>query len=447
MNKAELLSLLHDFTESQSIHKSRALTSCTTFLRQARASDICFYLLQNTPRAIAKLKERLAVSRVGLMVFNIHPSAQLNADYLVIKKGQWMEAQKKVCDALYPINWQGKKIIGLTGTNGKTTTVYLALQLLAQMNIRGFSIGSLGVCDVAGPLAENYGMTTPPYVELRKILAQYFTHYACCVMEVSSHALAQERVYKIRYDAAGMTSFSQDHLDYHGTLEEYFQQKLKLPLAHLKQRESFFIPWGKRGLAARLQDVPFQFSQKLETFEAEGPLGVAFNQENLILAATLVTHAWGRKVDFDFSGLKFPPGRFELFESQGKLAIVDSAHTPDAMERVLLAIGQSFPGRRIITVFGCGGNRDRKKRAVMGRVARQYSDVTIVTSDNPRDEDPEVIIDQVVSEMSPPYQRITNRSEAIARGVDLLTDQFLLAILGRGNECYQVVRGGAARVL
>ena len=395
------------------------------------------------------LKRRLFSGRVGVVIFNRRPDFEPGISYLVIGEDSWMEAQKKICDHFYPIDWKSKKMIGITGTNGKTTTVHLVLKILDQIGEHGFSVGSLGVCDVSGKLEDLRGMTTPPYIELRKILFRNFKNHNFCAMEVSSHGLAEERVYKILYDAGGWTNFSQDHLDYHRSLEDYFQQKLKFPKYHIKEGKSLLIPASEKELAERLSHIPIRLTNELKSFgerEKTGLFSISFNKENLKMAATLVKDACEKKdILINTKELTFPPGRVEVIEAHNKLAIVDSAHTPDAMRGVLEAIRESFPNRKVITIFGCGGERDRSKRPLMGQMAEKNSDITIVTSDNPRSENQEDIIDEIVDGMTKFDYRQGDRSEAIALGVSLLTDQSVLVILGKGAETYQII-GSEKRV-
>ena len=436
------------------------MNNCSSFLEQSTVGTVCFYHLPAGSAAEEQLRQRLSHSQVGLLVLNRGPKDILDVPHFITGEDNWMKSQERICDHFYPLNWENKdkKIIGVTGTNGKTTTVHLTLQILQQRGVRGFTIGSLGVCDVRRTLddAESImGMTTPPYVELRKILFKYFKDYEVCVMEVSSHALAQARIYHITYDAAGWTSFGQDHLDYHKSLDNYFQQKLKLPQYHMKPGKHLLVSAKADDLLEKLYQasVPVVLTDELECFtQAKSgpltrgaddvrPLDISFNRENLKMAAALVKNAYEYQgaMAIDMSKIVYPAGRFEILQQEGRLAIVDFAHTPDAMENVLQAIRENFPERKIITVFGCGGDRDREKRPVMGQISENKSDITIVTSDNPRSEIPENIIDEITAGMIRPDFQESNRAKAIALGVSLLTDQHVLVILGKGVEQYQII--------
>ena len=168
MNNGELLTILQEDIEYQCIKGDVQVHHGTAFLDGSTPDDICFYHLRNTDTALLQLREKLLFAQSGMMVFNIRPDIELNKSYLVINKKRWMEAQKKICDYFYPVHWEAKKMIGVTGTNGKTTTVHLALQVLQQIGEKGFSIGTLGVCDAQGKLADIRGMTTPPYIEFEE---------------------------------------------------------------------------------------------------------------------------------------------------------------------------------------------------------------------------------------------------------------------------------------
>ena len=442
MNSNELLSILHEDIEDEYVRESVTVNHATSFLEESSSDEICFYNLQSTDLSECRFRKQLLVANAGIIAFNAKPCAELTRPYLLIRKTQWMEAQKKVCDHFYPLNLKSKKMIGVTGTNGKTTTVYLVLQVLKQIGEKGFSIGSLGVCDSERKLEDLRGMTTPPYVELRKILFRYFQDYDFCVMEVSSHALAQERVYKIRYDAAGWTSFGQDHLDYHKSLEDYFQQKLKLPKYYMKENKSLLISKKQKELAEKLSEVPIRWARELKSFgitEKTDFFNISFNEENLKMALTLVEESSEKDVAVNITEFTSPPGRFEILKVNDKCAIIDAAHTPDAMKGVLLEICRKFPAHKLITVFGCGGDRDVLKRPLMGQITEKYSEITIVTSDNPRSERPEDIIDDIILGMTGFGHRQADRSKAIALGVSLLTGQHLLVILGKGSETFQII--------
>jgi UDP-N-acetylmuramoyl-L-alanyl-D-glutamate--2,6-diaminopimelate ligase len=316
--------------------------------------------------------------------------------------------------------------------------------------------------------------TTPGPLELNGLLAEMLA--AGCesaVMEVSSHALDQRRVDGLRFKVAVFTNLTRDHLDYHATMEDYFDAKASL-FTGLDADAAAVIntgdEWGRKlaGISAgsvltygfddaaalRASNVTmsttgtrFTLSYGSDRADVSTTLVGRFNVEN-ILAAAGTGLALGMPfgaVAAEIAAFRPVRGRFEPIAAPGGwTVIVDYAHTPDALEKTLTAIREAFPEgtrNRIITVFGCGGNRDRKKRPAMGRIAASLGDVTIVTSDNPRDEKPEEIIDEIVAgmEQGRPYRREADRAAAIRMAVGMAEKGDIVLIAGKGHEEYQVI--------
>jgi UDP-N-acetylmuramoyl-L-alanyl-D-glutamate--2,6-diaminopimelate ligase len=391
-------------------------------------------------------------------------------------------------------------MVGVTGTNGKTTTAYLIESIL---RAAGFSTGLIGTVNYRyGGKTLPAPHTTPEAPELQRILREMceagVTH---CVMEVSSHALAQRRVDGALFDAGVFTNLTHEHLDYHHTMEEYFRAKARL-FGLLKKGGAGATavintddPWGRRlaeeavdpltyGLAkgASLRPVHHTYTREGVKAELHTPAGniklftPLIGEYNLlnVLAAVSVAVALG--VDLDaikrgVEGLKNVPGRLEKVEALGKAgftAYVDYAHTGDALERALCELDRIIGNGkgRIITVFGCGGDRDRTKRPEMGKAAVTHSNLTIITSDNPRSEDPLSIIAGIekgvagvagVRKHSPGeggeggegaggmngrgYMVIPERGEAIRKAVTLAADGDVILVAGKGHEDYQIVKG------
>lgn len=359
------------------------------------------------------------------------------------------------------------KLIGVTGTNGKTTTVWLLRHLLSG-RYRAATLGTLGAILPDGqPLAGSESLTTPGPVDLAATLRLLVDRgVEAIAMEVSSHALEQGRVHALRYDAAVFTNLSRDHLDYHGTLESYLAAKLKL--ADLLGPEGVAIvnaedpAWSAldrrspRTLRFALSDggdvraADLVLTSSGARFRLIGPGGQAmvelpllgsFNVQNALGAAAAAL-ALGLPVDEVAARLGTTPqvpGRLEVVSLVPCPVLRDYAHTPDALERVLAALKPLVPGR-LIVVFGAGGDRDRGKRPLMGGVAERWADVAIVTSDNPRTEDPEAIIDEIVKGMSRrDHHRVVNRREAIARALELAGKGDLVVLAGKGHETYQIL--------
>lgn len=365
------------------------------------------------------------------------------------------------------------KIIGITGTNGKTTTSYLLEYFFEQ---QGKSVGVLGTIQYRWPgFSMSAPLTTPNIISLYSMLYQMEqagVEYA--VMEVSSHALAQRRVGDIPFSGAVFTNLTQDHLDYHIDLENYFLAKAKLFLDCPKQNKKAAINaddfYGRRLLEllpdamafslegqfpghdslcckiikSGITGLQLKMRYKGEEWELKSPLVGAFNAQNL-----LGTQAIGLQFGFSpqsfqcLSGFKGVCGRLERIENKQDYNIfVDYAHTPDALKNVLNALRKSG-FERIITIFGCGGNRDRRKRPIMGRTVAEFSDIVIVTSDNPRNEEPMAIIEDIKPGLTNAAQILIepDRKKATEKGIELLKKGDALLIAGKGHEDYQIIKG------
>jgi len=362
-------------------------------------------------------------------------------------------------------------LIGITGTNGKTTTAFLVQSLLEHAGLKTGLLGTIAYH--LGGRSVEARQTTPGSLELQGLFSEMrasdVTHVA---MEVSSHALDQGRVGGFRFDTAVFTNLSQDHLDYHGTMEAYFASKEKLfNLTGGRRIINIDDPWGrtlKERLSSRcwgfaIQEKADFYPKKIVSgvegiqmavqtpvgeIEITSPLVGKYNIYNL-LAAVAVGVAVGLSKEAIAGGvaaMKGVPGRFEKIDlGQDFMVIVDYAHTPDALNRLLQAVAALSSGR-IITVFGCGGDRDRGKRAKMGEISARLSDKTILTSDNPRTESPSLIIQEIEAgaqslpdDTAGDYEIIPDRQEAIARGVGLAVKGDVVVIAGKGHENYQIL--------
>jgi UDP-N-acetylmuramoyl-L-alanyl-D-glutamate--2,6-diaminopimelate ligase len=365
---------------------------------------------------------------------------------------------------------------GVTGTNGKTTSAYLLRAMLEANSIQTGLIGTIEY--IMGSIRTPATHTTPESLELNATLrAMRDAECGAAVMEVSSHALEQHRVEGIQFAVALFTNLTQDHLDYHGTMDAYYAAKRLMFTQHAREGYSVInvddsygkkmfdeiatkkISYGVLGGVSdaadvRAKNVSLSLDGSHFSIAAAGleisiasPLVGRFNVHN-VLGAFAAGRALGISAERLKSAIEvFEPvaGRFERLRSpKGWSAIIDYAHTPDALEKTLHAIhdvlGEKRAGK-IITVFGCGGNRDAGKRPKMGAIAASLSDVTIVTSDNPRHEDPKTIIDQVLAGIP----RGTNvrteidRATAITRALDEAGPNDVVLIAGKGHEDYQVI--------
>ncbi len=387
-------------------------------------------------------------------------------------------AQTRKCLGLasrlvYNIDLSRITCVGVTGTNGKTTTVHLLKMLLSQKyaaddvwmfgTIRYYANGK------SAP-AHN---TTPEAAEIFRAIHDAHRKPSAIVMEVSSHSLALERVAGMAYDCALFTNLTQDHLDFHKTMEEYFKAKKALFALYLKDRGKAVIniddEYGKR-LASELprsQMVTFGKADAADirivktlcewnsttinvtvagapyTFTSQ--LAGCFNAYNM---AALCAGAYALGLDMDavagtFAAIDTVPGRMEKVALDAPYSVfVDYAHTPDALENVLSTSAKLTRGR-LICEFGCGGDRDRKKRPLMAEAVAHHADEAVVTSDNPRSERPETIIDEICAGMPLdfPYQIIVDRKEAIREALSHARPGDCIVIAGKGHEDYQEIKG------
>ena len=363
------------------------------------------------------------------------------------------------------------KVIGVTGTNGKSTTTFLVKHLLERANQSTGLIGTVHYEIGARVLPAQ--RTTPESLDLQELLSQCVE--AGCrnvVLEVSSHALSQGRVSEIAFDVGAFTNLTQDHLDFHHGMKEYFEAKARLfegVRDNQKKAKAAVIniddPYGQQMAARFGRDLPvatygmgaradfrasnfkvemtgtsYQLNAKEKSYLVRLPLIGRFNIYNS-LAALAVAHAIGADVRTSVLALANSPqipGRLEAVPAKRQFQIfVDYAHTEDALLNVVRTCRDLHPNR-LILVFGCGGNRDRTKRSFMGAVADQYADYTILTSDNPRKEDPEEIIRDIEAGFKrKDYEKLVDRKEAIARAIVLAQPKDIVLIAGKGHEKYQ----------
>jgi UDP-N-acetylmuramoyl-L-alanyl-D-glutamate--2,6-diaminopimelate ligase len=358
-------------------------------------------------------------------------------------------------------------LIGVTGTNGKTTTTGLLRHLLDRDADAG-SIGTLGAFDGRGePVTSTAGaLTTPGPIDLQATLAAMLARGCRTVtMEASSHSLDQGRLDGLTFAAGVFTNLTRDHLDYHHTMEAYLGAKLRLAellgttgveVVNLDDEAWRALPIRSRrvtygqhpaadlrasGVVLDASGSRFQLSGCFGAAEASLPLLGDFNVANALAAAACAL-ALGRSLAEVVSRLALAPqvpGRMERIAERPCTVLRDYAHTPDALERALATLRPLTPGR-LIVVFGCGGDRDRGKRPLMGRIAAERSDIAVVTSDNPRTEDPGAIIDDIEQGMGGvPHRRVVDRLEAIRQALAEARPGDTLLLAGKGHETYQVL--------
>jgi UDP-N-acetylmuramoyl-L-alanyl-D-glutamate--2,6-diaminopimelate ligase len=367
----------------------------------------------------------------------------------------------------------GLKIVGVTGSNGKTSTVALASFLLARAGMKTLSVGTLGLREWQGTeykILGETGFTSPDAPLLQSLLAQARDQkFEAVVMEVSSHALALGRVGAIAFDVAAFTNLSRDHLDFHGSMESYaeakksfftehlrYSQKFKASTAVLNRGDAFGDRWISeiakelKILSFRLGDDSKITEQSLSETTVEGaegrwklPLVGAFNVENALCAlAAARALVPGLMPAFEhFPGI---PGRLELLQKGTQRYFVDYAHTPDALEKALALLASlKRPEQKLWCLFGCGGDRDPGKRPMMGAIAARLAERIVLTSDNPRFEDPHKILDQIeagiAADSRPKIQRIENRREALRYLTENLGEHDIALVAGKGPENYQII--------
>ena len=364
------------------------------------------------------------------------------------------------------------KLAAVTGTNGKTTTTFLIKHILEKAGLRCGLLGTVRyeIADRVLPAVR----TTPESLDVYDLLGQ-MVNAGCkaATMEVSSHALAQERVRGIEWDVAVFTNLTQDHLDFHGTMENYFEAKARLftQLPEQKSKTSAtaviniddrygtqlvdrlnkkvnVITYGMGVQAdfrasnyhAEFAGTSYQLDARGKSYLVRVPLIGRFNVANS-MAALAAASSMGislREAILSLGRSPQVPGRLEAVPAKRQFQVfVDYAHTPDALLNVLKTARELSP-RKLIVLFGCGGDRDKQKRPQMARVADEHADFSIITSDNPRKEDPDAIIaDAEKGFRSSRYEKITDRAEAIARAIELAQPRDIVLIAGKGHEAYQ----------
>ena len=351
------------------------------------------------------------------------------------------------------------RVAGVTGTNGKTTTAYVTRAILEAAGIR---CGLLGTIEqVVGGVAEPVERTTPEAIDLQRTFRRMLdAGDRACAMEVSSHALDLHRVDGVRFAAAAFTNLTQDHLDFHRSMEEYFAAKARLFDGRCPTATNAGDPYGSRLEATirygadtaevRAEDVHlepggsrFRLVTPVGEVAVQTPLRGAFNVANVLAAASLahLMEVALAAVAAGIGALDGVPGRLEPVEAgQPFTVLVDYAHTPGALASVL-ATTRGITRGRLIVVFGCGGDRDRAKRPLMGEVASRLADEVVVTSDNPRSEDPDEIIAEILAGIARPVMVEPDRRVAIRTALARATEGDVVVIAGKGHEQGQETAG------
>ena len=417
----------------------------------------------------------------GACAIMTEKDVEVPADITVIKVPNMREAMELAVPYFYDYPGKKMRMIGVTGTNGKTSSTYMLRDILCKA---GYKVGVIGTIKI---MIEDEEMpihnTTPDEIDLQEILDKmYKQNIDYVVMEVSSHALDMNRIAGCEYDTAMFTNLTQDHLDYHKTMENYALAKAKLfdslsapnlvksnknavinlddelgSKTMIEHTKCNLITYGiKNDAVLKAENVEikasgasFDVKYKDDCVHFDLKVIGMFNVYNIL---GVIGVALAEKISFDIiketlEAFEAVAGRFELVrQGQDFSVIVDYAHTPDGLENVLKT-AREIAKKRLIVVFGCGGDRDRTKRPIMGRIAAQLADVVIATSDNPRTEDPEFILSEVEAGVLPAlhgnfHEKITDRRTAIFRAIELAQKDDIVLIAGKGHENYQILKTG-----
>ncbi|KAA0550149.1 UDP-N-acetylmuramoyl-L-alanyl-D-glutamate--2,6-diaminopimelate ligase [Bacillus sp. BGMRC 2118] len=405
----------------------------------------------------------------GATVIVVQKEIQLQTEKTtVVKVSNTREIMEILASNFYNHPRNSFKLVGITGTNGKTSVTSMLSTVLMKLNQQVGTIGTLGY------LVNNQKIkmtqttpTTPESFDLQAVFSEMKSRKVqYVVMEVSSMALEMKRVHNLRFDVGVFTNFTQDHLDDHGTLENYKKAKLKLfPLSNsavvnvddsiateiCEHVSGILISYSLHHTSELkatewkndISGASFILEYEDEKYPVKTVIPGLFSVYNAlaVIGTCLKLGFQIEKIISALSKTQATPGRFEVIETKRKYTvIVDYAHTPDALENVLKTI-RSFNMNRLITVFGCGGNRDRTKRPVMGKIASEHSDVCVLTSDNPRYEDPSEIIQDIlkgIKDMRKANVQL-DRKAAIKTALLLATEGDVILIAGKGNENYQLI--------
>ncbi len=379
------------------------------------------------------------------------------------------KALAEISNSFYKEPSKKLKLIGVTGTNGKTTTTYFIKSILKEAGYKSGLVGT--ITNYIGEKEVTSSMTTPEANDMNNFLME-MVEEGCgyAVIEVSSHSLVLDRTYKLNFSGAVFTNITSDHLDFHKTFENYFSAKKILfdsltesafgvynsddengrKITTNSKAKSFSYGTASdadfylSNITYDLGGTGFSIKYDGKIYEGFTSLIGSFNAYNAASAfAICVLHGVEPEVAIEgIKNTKYVPGRFEVVGEKKKV-IIDYSHTADSLEKALLAINKITNGRNeIITVFGCGGNRDKSKRPIMGKIATDLSSRAIITSDNPRDEDPFEIIKDIQAGINKDnYEVIENREEAIRNAIQSSSDTAVILIAGKGHETYQEISG------
>jgi len=346
------------------------------------------------------------------------------------------------------------KLIGMTGTNGKTTTCFLLYQALNKANIKTAYIGTIGF--YITEKIKDLNNTTPDILELYELLLECANNgIEYVVMEASSQALDMHRLDGLQFTYGIFSNLTRDHLDYHETIENYIKAKQKLfdkvinkTFVNIDDNYSEYfikndsITYGMNNSNYKLTDYNIALSGstfKVNNIWYNSSLIGKHNLYNLLAVISLLSELKIKDIASIIKDLTAPSGRMDIIKKDSNLIIIDYAHTPDAVSKIINSVKELNPNK-IITIIGCGGDRDRSKRPIMGSIATLNSDYVILTNDNPRSEDENQIIKDMLQNIDKDnYEIILNREKAIIKGIQTLKKNDILLVLGKGHENYQII--------
>lgn len=433
--------------------------------RRVKQGDV-FFCIKGFKTDGHKFAEKAAAQGASAIV--CEDDLDISNSCTVVKIDDTRKALAVASSNLYDEPWKKLKMIGITGTNGKTTSTYMVKAILEEA---GFKVGLVGtIANLIGDKKIPSHRTTPESLELHKLFKDMadnkVTH---CVMEVSSHSLALNRVYGIEFSEGIFTNLTQDHLDFHKTFENYYNAKLllfkssKTSIINIDDEygrrvyedvDNEKITYGVEGMSdvsaenimMHPRGIEFDMTYNNESVHINLKIPGKYNIYNALGSAAACLKE-GVSLGSIKKGLErvFVPGRCEIVSKDLNLGfeiIIDYAHSPDSLENILNTVREYTKGR-LITVFGCGGDRDKTKRPIMGGIASRLSDMTIITSDNPRSEDPEDIIRDILKGVeNDNYVVIENRREAIEKAIKIARKDDIILIAGKGHENYQELKDG-----
>lgn len=346
------------------------------------------------------------------------------------------------------------KLIGMTGTNGKTTTCFLIYQALKKLNCKVAYIGTIGF--YMDEKVRDLNNTTPDILEIYEMLLECKKNkIEYVVMEVSSHSLSMHRVEGLSFMYGIFSNLTQDHLDYHKTMANYASAKQKLfdmvackTFVNIddKYKDLFLkdnsVTYGFGTSDYQVTDYKISLhntEMKVDGVWYKTSLIGKHNIYNILVVISVLKELGYHNIQTIVEDLIAPPGRMDMIKKDSNVIIVDYAHTPDAVLKIIDSCKELHP-KHIYTILGCGGDRDKTKRPIMGKIACENSDYAIFTSDNPRSEDPrEILKDMVQSLDNKNYEIVINREKAIEKGIQILVENDILLVLGKGHETYQMI--------